>query len=408
MFNRTKAFWNKLFLDPLADAREQSIFKMMNNYTPTFNYVENPYDTKIVRKAVHTIATNGAKLRAKHIRKKDGKLEVQSTNFEYLLNIRPNYFMSAFDFLYKIITQLLLKNNAFVYIERDERGNIKGYHPINSRYTELIEYKEDLFIRFYFPNGNKLSASYDDVIHLRRYFNNNDIYGESNKCIINGLNVIQAADDSIINATKQSAFLRGLLKYNQILKPEDIKSHRNNFVNDYLNINDSSGIAALDQKADYIELKNDPKMVDSNQMKFLSEDMLAYFGTNEDIVSSNYTEDQWNAFYESVLEPISIQMSQEFTYKSFTEREMGHGNEIMFEPNRIQYASIKTKIELIKTMGPMAVIKKDEMREIFNLPSMDEGGNDYVQTLNYIVASDAQEYQIGKKNNDKGVDENGD
>ena len=28
---------------------------------------------------------------------------------------------------------------------------------------------------------------------------------------------------------------------------------------------------------------------------------------------------------------------------------------------------------------------------------MDEGGNDYVQTLNYIVASDAQEYQIGKK-----------
>ena len=31
MFNRAKAFWNKLFLDQLADAREQSIFKMMNN-----------------------------------------------------------------------------------------------------------------------------------------------------------------------------------------------------------------------------------------------------------------------------------------------------------------------------------------------------------------------------------------
>lgn len=55
---------------------------MMNNYTPTFNYVENPYDTKIVRKAVHTIATNGAKLRAKHIRKKDGnlKFKVQTLN----------------------------------------------------------------------------------------------------------------------------------------------------------------------------------------------------------------------------------------------------------------------------------------------------------------------------------------
>ena len=39
MFNRAKAFWNKLFLDPLADARTKH-FKMMNNYTPTFNYVK--------------------------------------------------------------------------------------------------------------------------------------------------------------------------------------------------------------------------------------------------------------------------------------------------------------------------------------------------------------------------------
>ena len=407
MFRRTIAFWNKLFIDPLENAREKSVFKMMNNYTPTFNYVSNPYDAKIVRKAIHTIATNGAKLRAKHIRKKDGKSEIQNTDYDYLLNIRPNYFMSAYDFLYKIITQLLITNNSYVYIERDNKGSVVGYHPINSKYTELIEYKGDLYIKFYFNNGNKLSASYDDVIHLRRYFNNNDIYGESNQCIINGLNVIQAADDSIVNATKQSAFLRGLLKYNQILKSDDMKKHRKEFIDDYLTMNDSSGIAALDQKAEYIELKNDPKMVDSNQMKFLSDDMLAYFGTNEDIVSSNYTEDQWNAFYESVLEPISIQMSQEFTYKSFTSREIGHGNEIMFEPNRIQYASIKTKIELIKTMGPMAVIKKDEMREIFNLPSMDEGGDDYVQTLNYIVAADAQEYQLGKKDEEEGNDEDG-
>ncbi|TES23120.1 phage portal protein, partial [Staphylococcus epidermidis] len=118
MFNRAKAFWNKLFLDPLADAREQSIFKMMNNYTPTFNYVENPYDTKIVRKAVHTIATNGAKLRAKHIRKKDGKLEVQSTNFEYLLNIRPNYFMSAFDFLVRLVVSEMSLRESSVTIEQ--------------------------------------------------------------------------------------------------------------------------------------------------------------------------------------------------------------------------------------------------------------------------------------------------
>lgn len=54
---------------------------------------------------------------------------------------------------------------------------------------------------------------------------------------------------------QNSQLFKRFIKIQSNLKPEDIKSHRNNFVKDYLNINDSSGIAALDQKADYIELK---------------------------------------------------------------------------------------------------------------------------------------------------------
>ena len=72
-------------------------------------------------------------------------------------------------------------------------------------------------------------------------------------------------------------------------------------------------MAALDSKADYIELKNQPLMVNAAHMKELRDAVFRYFGVSEAIVMGNYTEDQWNAFYESTIEPLAVQMSLEFT-----------------------------------------------------------------------------------------------
>ncbi|MEF7566441.1 phage portal protein, partial [Bacillus infantis] len=104
------------------------------------------------------------------------------------------------------------------------------------------------------------------------------------------------------------------------------------------------------------------------------------------IIMSNYNEDEWDAFYENVLEPIALQMSLEFTSKLFTDREQGFGNEIIFEANRLQYASTKTKVQLIKEIMPFGILSKNEGREIFNLSPI-EGGDEYIQTLNVVNAA---------------------
>ena len=75
-----------------------------------------------------------------------------------------------------------------------------------------------------------------------------------------------------------------------------------------------------------------------------------------------YSEDEWNAFYESVLEPIGLQMSLEFSNKLFTPTEKNFGNEILFESNRLQYASNKTKIELLRYANNIMTI--NELREV--------------------------------------------
>ena len=64
-------------------------------------------------------------------------------------------------------------------------------------------------------------------------------------------------------------------------------------------------------------------------------------------------------------------MSLEFTNKIFTPTELEFGNEIIFESNRLQYASNTTKIDLIRYASNIMTI--NEQREVFNLAPIENG-----------------------------------
>ncbi|GLY09591.1 phage portal protein [Pseudobacillus badius] len=397
MKKEKRSLWSRLFGPEPVPKKDETQFQFMNNFVPVFHvFGEDPYASDIVRGAIHAIAQNAAKLKPKHIRRADRDIQHVGGHIERLLTLRPNQFMSAYDFLYKVVTQLYSNNNAFVYINYGADGRIEGFYPVDASTIELVEAGSVLYVKFTFANGKKLAAEYEDFIHLRRFFSKSDMFGESNEAMIPTLQLITTTDEGIANAVKSSAFLRGLIQYTAMLKDEDLKKNRDRFVADYMDVSNNGGIAALDSKAEYKELKNDPKMIDAEQMSAIEEKVYKYFNINKKIVTSSYTEDEWNAFYESVIEPIAIQLSLEFTYKLFTEREQGFGNEIIFEANRLQYASNTTKISMVRDIMPLGILSKNEAREIFNLSSI-EGGDEFVQTLNVVNAAKADQYQVGEE-----------
>lgn len=380
-------------------------FKLLNNFNPIFyNYNGIAYESDVVRACINAIASNSAKLKAKHIRRSEEKIEHCNDNIEYLLTVKPNEFMNAYDMLYKVITQLYLKSNAFIYI-RYEFGKVVGLYPINYDSLKLLETQTgNLYAKFSFIGGKTVTLPYDELIHLRRFFNENDIYGTRPESALNPtLDLISTTNQGIINAVKSSANLRGLLKFTAMLKPDDLKKQRDSFMEDYFNINNNGGVAAIDGKADYVELKGESKIIDDKQMALINDNVYKFFNVNENIVKSKYNENEWDSFYESVIEPIAIQLSLEFTAKLFTKRELEFGNQIIFEANRLQYASTKTKVELVNTLTPMGLLSINEGREIFNLGSV-EGGDKRIISLNYVDADKQNEYQ---NVTDKGDDENG-
>lgn len=380
---------------PRADTIYNQL-KMLNGYNAVFTaWGNDPYSADVVRGAVDAIARNAAKLKPKHIKRSGKNIEPVGGQVEKVLQIRPNPHMSTYDFIYKMVTALMIDNNAYAYPVW-EGATLKAVWPVRANQVEFLEDNiGQIGVRFWFQDDS-IVLFYDEVIHLRRHFFKNDMVGESNKPLNSTLEAIHTTNEGLGQAVKTSANLRGILKYQGILKESDIKANRDRFVEEYMVVQNTGGVAALDSKADYTELKSQPLMVDAAQMKELRDNVYRYFGVNEKIIMGDYTEQQWDAFYESTIEPLAVQMSLEFTSKLFTTGERGRGHEIMFEANRLQYAATKTKVTMIQQLTPMGMLTINEGREILNLAPV-EDGDIRIISLNYIDSSKANKYQTGEE-----------
>jgi HK97 family phage portal protein len=338
------------------------------------------YKNATVREAVDAVARHAGKLKPRHML---GSTPV-ADRIEDVLQLRPNPAMNAYDMLYKMVSTQMLKNNAFAYIHW-HGADLIGIYPVD---YSSVSAEEDpatgaLTMHFTLMSGRDFWADYGNLIHLRRHFAERQILGADNGPMNEAAELVNASNAGTVNAIKNGTTLRGILHVTKkALDPKETKKRRDEFIRDYANPEDASGIAALDADMEYTPL--DPSKlytVKAEERREIKDEVYSYFGVSEKIVRSTYTEDEWNAFYESMLEPIAIQLGLELTQKLFTRRERAEGHNIIVEANRLQYASASTKINLLNTMGMLGIITKDEGREIFNLGKI-EGGDELIQNWN--------------------------
>lgn len=371
-----RSLFNTIFGKPQQQPIPQNTtyLQMLNNYNPTFNTIsEDIYDSKVARQCIDRIATHCAKLIPKHIR---GSINNEvNLSINQLLQNRPNPLMNTYDFIYKTISMLYTDNNAFVYIQKQD-GLITAFYPILATSYQLYQDKsETIYLQFTFINGQTYYIPYLDLIHLRLFYNKNDLFGNGNKVLKTDLQTSLTASEGIANAVRTSNNLKGILKFtNTMLKEKDIKASKDAFVRDYLNLENTSGIASLDAKAEFQEVNIKPITLDKAQLEQVNYNVYDYFGISENIVRNKFTDDEWDAFYEGVIEPRAMQMGYEFTNKIFSNIAIREGHKIIFTANKLQYKSLDKKIKLLGTIMPYGLLTKDLALEILDLPPIRRRG----------------------------------
>lgn len=361
------------------------------------------YKSDIVRACIRPKAKAIGKLIGKHIRENASEFKVNpDVNIRFLLE-EPNPLMTGQVFQEKMATQLELNHNAFAYIKRDEFGTPLEIYPITCVSVDVVEGQQgDIYLKFYFRNGKTMTVPYVDIIHLRKDFNENEFFGESPIPALVGLmEIVTTTDQGIVKAIKNSSIIKWILKFNNVLKEEDKEVQVKTFVKNYLAMdNDNGGAAATDSRYDLQQVKQESYVPNAEQMKETMQRILSFFNTNEKIIKSEYTEDEWNAYYESQIEPEAMQLSGEYTRKLFSRKMRGFGNRITFEASNLNYASMSTKLGLVQ-MVDRGAMTPNEWRAVLNLIPI-EGGDKPIRRLDTALVEDKQ-----KTKQVEGGDKNG-
>lgn len=385
-----------LGVEKIKQAQSKNFEMLSGGFQSLSSFNGDAYSSDIYRSAVDAIARHIAKLSGKHV-VDNAKDESKNSKLNRILQDRPNPYMSGYDFLYKIATQYFLYNNAFILVQKDSRGNLSGLYPITPNNVEfVVDGAGEVYIKCLFKDGNIVHFHIDEIAILRRHFNSSELLGDSNDPIMSALELAHTQNEGMSEAIKNSAQIRGIVKYTQALSPSKLKEAKEEFMNNYLTMANNGGVIPVDTSMEYQPLNVSDVQIDTSQIDAVKQKIYDYLGINENIVTGNYNEDQWQAFFESIVEPFAIQISSELTEKIFSEREKAFANRIVFESSKLQYASNQSKTNVIKELLPLGVLTINQALDLLNLPRV-EDGDKRIQSLNYIDKALAKNYQMGDK-----------
>lgn len=361
----------------------------------------------LIRASVDALARNVAKMQLEAVMytDRDRSEKKVDRNSDVARVIRhPNFYMTSYDFLYKIAAMYFTTNNVFIYPEY-ENGKLVALHPINYEEFDLYQTENGTLIaKFRLSYRKTYTVLYDDVIHLRNHYITNDLLGDSNDAALRPVcELLSTQNQGIIAGIKNSAIIRGILKALNVIKDEDLNKARDRFVEDNLRASNSGGVIAIDGKFDYQNIESKPYVVDANSMSEAKKMVFDYFGINEGFITNKFTPEEYEAVYEGRLEPFAIMLTQSLTHGLYTERELGFGNEIEANMSKVKYQPISAITSLIAATNQLGLFRKNEYREMLGYPPLsdEDGGNDIVISLNYVNSSNLDEYQgVGGENDE--------
>lgn len=392
---------------------------MLSGWAPVFpQFGTDIYASDVVQQALKCIVDEIKKLNPRHIRIiENDPVPVKSTLQDVLDD--PNPLMTTSEFLEKVCWLLLLNYNAFILpiyrVWKDEKTGAerRAYEqlvPIKPTQVDIIEDASGrLFVKFYFMNGSNTTIPYENVIHIKynysvnEYMGGNELGQPDNRGILKTLQMNADLLNGIAKAMKASYAVNGIIKYNTLL--DDGSMEKNIKELEQKLANNDSGILGLDLKGDFTPFERKAEIVSEDTLKFVDEKILRNWGVPLCILTGDFSKEQYEAFFQKTLEPLIISISQAFTKRMFTSRERAFGNRIELYPKDLIFMTVSQTIEMIDKLSPTGALYENEKRTAMGLPPLPELEGKRYMSLNWIDASNAAEYQVGKNTSVEIVDE---
>ena len=385
-----------------AALKGATVFRLLEGYTPAFTtWRGSIYESELIRASLDAWGRHTAKLTPNL--KGTANRELMNR-----LNVKPNPFQEWSQFQYQTSQILGIRNNAFLVPTRSDDGLKKtGVINLVPVKWELVEYKDEPYLRFDLDSGKRRAERLADVGIMTRFQSKSELFGESNEALKPVLDLIEMQRQGITEGIKNGASYRFSAQSDNWASDEDLAAEMEHFNEKTFGNRKTGGGVILfpNTYSNVQQLRQEAYKVDAEQEKLIKENVYDYFGVNENILQNKAIGDEWLAFYEGFVEWFAIQLGEVMSGMLFTERErVGFGNKIFFSSNRLQYMSNADKMSAISQLADRGLATRNELREILNLPPLEEPYGSQIPARGeyYDVTNPPEDKSGGGKDNGNG------
>lgn len=407
------AFWSNWFKKKPKNESNTLINwqDVLSGITPIYSngFGDNIYASDVVQQAIYSIITEMKKLDPVHIRKVEDNNDFENVkgSIQNVLDA-PNPLMTTSDMIEKIMWNLLLNYNSFVYPVW-ENDTLIALYPLQ---PSKVEFEKDsigrLWIAFTFPNGYKAEVLYEDIIHIKyKYgaseFMGGNAYGQPDfKPLLETLKLNDTLLKGLAKSLNIQTSINGVVKMKTMVNDQDQIAKIKEFEKKLQS--NESGLLPIDISNEYIPITKQVNLLDNTVLEFIDKKILRTFGVSIPIVDGKFTKEEYEAFYQKTLEPLVKSISQAFTKGLFTKHKaVGFKNQIVFYVKELLFMNTDQKLNYFTLLINQGGCYVNEYRAAFGMRPLEELKGVRMMSLNFINVNDASKYQVGnvKENNNK-------
>ena len=393
--------------------RLTNTFKMLTGYNPIFtSYDGGLYEMGLTRSCIDKIATQCSKLHPVINGNKNYK------KYNTLLQNKPNRLMTTQQFLYRLITIYLIENNAYIIpiFESPINLNIIGFYPVRAHGSRIINLDGIDYLVYKIQNEEYV-IEYEYVGSLKRHYYKKEYVGENNSALKSTMDLINTQEQGIKEGIKSGAMIRFLARLGVVQNDESIRKEQKRLKDEQLSMENNGGVLIFDNKySDIQKVDSKPFIIDKEQMDLIKNNVFDYFHMSENILQNTASEDQWNLFYEDVIEPIAIQISQVLTNMIIKQSDIERGLNVVLESNKLQFISNNTKLNVSQQLFDRGILSTNQVMDIWNLPHVPDEEDkryirkEYTEVNNLdknVIGDNKEEDKEGKEDDSKQTESKG-
>lgn len=346
----------------------------------------NIYASDVVQQAIYAIVTELKKLDPTHVRLNNNELTPVNGSIQRVLE-NPNPLMTTSDFIEKIIWNLMLNYNSFIYpIWNGDK--LEALYPLQPSYVEFLKDNSgNLYVQMKFANGYEAPPIlYEDIIHIRYKYSVSEYMGgdtngqPDNRALLETLKINDTLIKGLAKSLNMQTAVQGIIKYKSMHNTPEQLARISEFEKKIKS--NESGLVSVDMLEDFIPVNKPIQLLDNNVLEFIDRKILRTFGVSIAIINGDFTPAQMEAFYQKTLEPIIKAMNQAFTKGLFKKRELGFNNKIVFYAKELIFMTNNEKLSLANLLVDSGSCFKNELRTMFGLKPLVELEGQFAMSSN--------------------------